>query len=291
MRFPSYPMKPRDKSQATCTSPLLSPPWCPTSAPRHTIDTCAGAFSSSPTASRRPSPISKRLPTFNRITLQPGRGWPSATALAPWMGTMIRASHFREEMTATRALALDPSLPEAHIAMAGLLLLGHWDWVHADQEVLRAIDLDPRFAEPYHLLARILIAAGRGEEAIAVQKKQMELDPFARPWGMAETYYNVRQYDAAISDARLRLENSPSDVRLHSFIALGLADQGKYKEASEVWAKLFRVANAPQAAAAVERAYQAGGYRAVVLWQLRSAEKEARNHYLSPVALARLYAE
>jgi TolB-like protein/DNA-binding winged helix-turn-helix (wHTH) protein len=197
----------------------------------------------------------------------------------------------RGDATATRALALDPSLPEAHIAMAGLLLLGHWDWVHADQEVLRAIDLDPRFAEPYHLRARILIAAGRGEEAIAVQKKQMELDPFARPWGMAETYYNVRQYDAAISDARLRLENSPSDVRLHSFIALGLADQGKYKEASEVWAKLFRVANAPQAAAAVEHAYQAGGYRAVVLWQLRSAEKEARNHYLSPVALARLYAE
>jgi TolB-like protein/DNA-binding winged helix-turn-helix (wHTH) protein/cytochrome c-type biogenesis protein CcmH/NrfG len=202
-----------------------------------------------------------------------------------------RIAYPRADAPATRALALDPTLPEAHMAMAGLLFLGHWDWIHADQEVLRAIELDPHQAEPYHLRARILTAVGRGQEAIAVQKKQMELDPFARPWGMAQTYYNVRQYDAAISDARLRLENSPNDVRLLYFIARSLFDEGRYKEATDAWASLYRAVNAPQAAAEAEDAYQAGGYRALVRWQLRSEQKEAKAHYLSPVDLAYLHAE
>jgi len=202
-----------------------------------------------------------------------------------------RIAYPKGDLTAARALALDPTLPEAHIAKAGLLFLGHWDWIHADQEVLRAIDLDPRAAEPYHLRARILTAIDRGQDAIAMQKKQMELDPFARPWGMAETYYNLRQYDGAIADARLRLENAPNDVRLLYFIALSLADEGKYKEAADAWASLYRAVNAPGAADAVMHAYHAGGYRALVRWRLASAEKQAKAHYLSPVDLAHLHAE
>jgi TolB-like protein/DNA-binding winged helix-turn-helix (wHTH) protein len=193
--------------------------------------------------------------------------------------------------SATRAIALDPSLPEAHLAMSGSLFLGHWDWVHADQEILRAIDLDPDFAEAYHLRARILTATNRNSEAIEVQKKQMEIDPFARPWGMAETYYNVRKYDAAIADARLRLENSPDDPRLHSFIARSLFSKDQYKEATDEFAQLYRAVLNPRAASAIEYAYQTGGYRAVVRWQLRSLEQEAKSHYVSPVSLATLHAE
>jgi TolB-like protein/DNA-binding winged helix-turn-helix (wHTH) protein len=192
---------------------------------------------------------------------------------------------------AAKALALDSSLPEAHLAKSGSLFLGHWDWVHADQEILRAIDLDPDFAEAYHLRARILTANNRNAEAIEVQKKQMEIDPFARPWGMAETYYNVRQYDAAIADARLRLENFPGDSRLHFFIARSLFSKGQYKEATDAFAQLYRAVPNPQAASAIEHAYQTGGYRAVVRWQLRSLEQEAKSHYISPVNLASLHAE
>jgi TolB-like protein/DNA-binding winged helix-turn-helix (wHTH) protein len=197
----------------------------------------------------------------------------------------------RQEETVTRALALDPSLSEAHIAMAGLMFLDRWDLIHADNEALRAIELDPREAEAYHLRARILVAAGRGQEAIAAQKQQMELDPFARPWGMADTYYNLRQYDAAISDARLRLENSPYDVRLNYYIARSLFDKGKYKEAADAYAQYYRASGSPQAASAIEHAYQTGGYRAMVLWQLHSLQKEARDHYVSPVDIAGLHAE
>jgi tetratricopeptide (TPR) repeat protein len=109
--------------------------------------------------------------------------------------------------------------------------------------------------------------------------------------GMAETYFNLRQYDAAIADARLRLENSPGDVRLLHFIARSLASEGRYKEATDTYGQLYRAAGSPQAGSDIEHAYQSGGYRAVVLWQLRSLEKEAQKHYVSPVDLAGLYAE
>ena len=39
-------------------------------------------------------------------------------------------------------------------------------WARAEQEVNRAIELDPKFAEAYHLRAKILGAVNRQDEAI-----------------------------------------------------------------------------------------------------------------------------
>jgi tetratricopeptide (TPR) repeat protein len=54
----------------------------------------------------------------------------------------------------------------------------------ADQEIARAIELNPSFAEAYHFRSKMDTALGRNEEAIEAEKKSQELDPFERPFAM-----------------------------------------------------------------------------------------------------------
>jgi TolB-like protein len=76
-----------------------------------------------------------------------------------------------EEGAAIKAVQLDDSLPEAHLALCAAYLVVHWDWTRSDPECQRAIQLDPEFAEAHHFRAKIFAALNRHPEAIEEQKK------------------------------------------------------------------------------------------------------------------------
>ena len=88
-----------------------------------------------------------------------------------------------------------------------MLFIGQWDWVRGDQELTRAIELNPRFAEAYTVRALIYTAIGRNEEAIEAEKKAQELAPFERPYALGLMYVRTRQYDAAIKDSPPAIPN------------------------------------------------------------------------------------
>lgn len=113
---------------------------------------------------------------------------------------------------AIKAVQLDDSQPETHLMLCGSIMAAQWDFARADKECSRAIELDPKFAEAYHLRAKLLGAFNRHDEAIEDQRKAAELDPVARPWGVAGTYLVARRFDDAIREARERLESSPNDA-------------------------------------------------------------------------------
>ncbi len=141
-----------------------------------------------------------------------------------------------EEEAARKAVELDDSLAQGHLSL-GAALFFQWKWALADQEIARAIELDPNYAEAWHFRAKTRAALGRTAEAIEFQKKAMELNPFARPFAMALTYIDVRQYDAAIKDARMRLETNPQEVSLHWVLTEAYRRKGALKEAAEEWEK------------------------------------------------------
>jgi TolB-like protein/DNA-binding winged helix-turn-helix (wHTH) protein len=51
------------------------------------------------------------------------------------------------DAAARKAVALDDSLPWAHVSLAATYWCYNWDLARADQEIQRAIDLDPKLAE------------------------------------------------------------------------------------------------------------------------------------------------
>jgi len=119
---------------------------------------------------------------------------------------------------AQRAVTLDDSLAEAHNSMAAVHFFYRWEWERAERESKRTVELNPNFAEGHHLRGYVLLALNRTEEALQEQKKSMELDPFARPWALAGALIRMRQFDAALNEARVRSEAQPENATLHVYL-------------------------------------------------------------------------
>ena len=77
----------------------------------------------------------------------------------------------------TRALELDPNLPEAYTSLGVLRHAYDWDWSGASEAYLRAIELNPSFATAYHWYALHLAGLGQFEQALVEMRRARTLDP------------------------------------------------------------------------------------------------------------------
>jgi TolB-like protein/DNA-binding winged helix-turn-helix (wHTH) protein len=196
----------------------------------------------------------------------------------------------RQAAAAVKAVELDDSFPEAHLAM-GVAMFLKWNWAGADQEFDRAIELDPEFAEAYNYRSKLRVALNRNDEAIEAAKKAMEINPFETPSGLAHAYFSVRQYDAAINDANQRLEGLPQNASLHWALWEAYRRKGALKEAAQEWETRLQLRGYSDKAASIRRAVAEGGYKSLLREQLSSLGQRSATHYVSPVYLALLYAQ
>jgi TolB-like protein/DNA-binding winged helix-turn-helix (wHTH) protein len=194
------------------------------------------------------------------------------------------------EPAAQKALALDESAAEAHLTMAAVYYFLRWDWAGAERESRRAIEIDPRLAEARHLHAQILRTLERTDEALQQQKDGMGLDPFARPEAMVLSLIHARKFDAAISEARLRIEAQPDNAQLHDMLHSAYMHKGMEKETAEEWEVALQLSGDKEGALAVHKAFARGGLKAVHEWQLTSLKEEARKRYVAPLDFAAVYA-
>jgi TolB-like protein/Flp pilus assembly protein TadD len=106
---------------------------------------------------------------------------------------------------ANRALEIDPTLAEAHTALANSLACFDWKWKEAEQEFKRAVELNPNDAGTHWRYGMFyLMPVGRLEEAIAEGKRSLELEPLDLNHGanLSGLYFYAGQYDKALEHAR-----------------------------------------------------------------------------------------
>jgi TolB-like protein/DNA-binding winged helix-turn-helix (wHTH) protein len=202
------------------------------------------------------------------------------------------------ETCARKAVELDDSLPEAHLALGTALFINKWDWAGADRELLRAIELDPQYAEAIHRRAAFLAALNRHQEAIAAQKTATEIDAFARPRALALSYVFARQYDAAVTDIQQRLQTKPDDEGLLYTLYVAYRCKGMKKQAVRTLEQYITASGDntsrlgwKTSTEEVRRIWEQGGYNAVLHAQISYLERKSAKQYVSPVELALLYAQ
>jgi DNA-binding SARP family transcriptional activator/TolB-like protein len=92
--------------------------------------------------------------------------------------TAMRPALDTARMLARRAVALDSTLSESRTALA-MMLATDLAFEAAEREFQRAIELNPSDAGAHYWYSVLLVALGRGEEALREANRAEELDPFA----------------------------------------------------------------------------------------------------------------
>jgi len=109
------------------------------------------------------------------------------------------------------ALEIDPSLAEAHAALAVLKEEVDWDWAGAEAEYHRAIELNPNDAVAHHFYSVLLENLIRLPESMAENQIALALDP-ASPQPHANEagiLTDMRRYDEAITKLNNLIASNP----------------------------------------------------------------------------------
>ena len=134
---------------------------------------------------------------------------------------------------ALKALELDPSLAQAHAALAYIKFYFDWDWAGARSEFLRALELNPNDSVAHQWHAVYLLAAGQAQEASREIQRAHQLDPLSLAINTDigfHHYYNGR-YAEAIVQLQSVLAMKNDFLLAHLWLARSYLAVGRFDEA------------------------------------------------------------
>lgn len=147
----------------------------------------------------------------------------------------VEGMYPRARAAADRAIELDPTLAEAHFAVAMFKLYYEYDFTGAEDAFLQAIDINPSLVDAHYHYAWLLELLGRDEEAIAFGIRTKELDPlssFYTAW-LGGQYLDAGRFDDALAEARSVLDLDPDYPVAWLVLGMTYADMGKFDLALE----------------------------------------------------------
>jgi TolB-like protein/Flp pilus assembly protein TadD len=198
----------------------------------------------------------------------------------------------KAKAAALMALEIDDELAEAHASMGFIRYRLDWDWIAAEREYRRAIELSPNCPKVHYWLSMCLRTMGRLDEALAEAKLAHEIDPFMHIVNveLGRIFYFARYYDQAIEYYREVLELEPNFLPAHFRLGQAYTQKGMYSEAiAEFQQAIPLIGDDPEAVAALAYVYALSGRTdeaRVVLNKLRALSLK---RYVSSYDLAIIY--
>ncbi len=197
---------------------------------------------------RTPEGLTKAIEYFQQAIQKDPRYAPAYAALADTyslQGASLAATEPRKEAAekakaaARKALELDDASAEAHAALGFALNNYDWDWIAAEKEFKRAIELNPGYATAYHWYSLMLNILGRTDEANAMIHRARQLDPVNPNIRRVVGMYlgQAGEYDRAIEELQAAIELDPSHFNTRLTLGLVYVRMGRYEEALAVLRK------------------------------------------------------
>lgn len=214
------------------------------------------------------------------------------TTLGVWSLAAPSAVWPKAKAAAMKAVELDRSLPEAHLALGYVHIFYEWDRQQAEKDFKRALELNRGLSIAHYSYGVYLIQTGRLEEAINSMLQARDLDPLSPLVcsGVAFTFFYARQYDRAIAEHTKVLELDPHYV--YSLFGLGLVYQalGLFEKAIEYLEQAgVHSGGSSLVLGFLGGCYGLAGQREKALEILQQLDQQAGLSYVSPVCQALVY--
>jgi TolB-like protein/DNA-binding winged helix-turn-helix (wHTH) protein/Tfp pilus assembly protein PilF len=192
----------------------------------------------------------------------------------------------KEKAAASRALELDDSLSEAHVAMA-TVYANEWKLASAAREEERAIEINPGNAVAHHNYAYRLIDLLRPDEAIVEIKRARELDPLnvVMNVDVGEILLFARRYDEAIAALHEALEMEQDRANAHLDLAMAYDLKRMDSEAVAEYLTAITLSGKSADAVALKNAYEAGGIESYWRERLKQLKSNAGHTQSSEMAI------
>ena len=210
-----------------------------------------------------------------------------------WAGGQLmpgREAWAKEMELAQKALDLDPNLAEAHLSM-GTALFSVLGPHAAEKELDRAVELNPNLPLIYDQYGWTFSEMGRFDDAIAAEKKALQLDPLNTflNTDLAFFLYWAHRYEEATTQIRKTLELDPNNAFAHSILGWCLIWKGNKAGATAEFQKSTTLDDLPWYVSSLGYACAVSGDRAKAEQILHHLDELAKQRYVSPANRAAVY--
>jgi eukaryotic-like serine/threonine-protein kinase len=154
-------------------------------------------------------------------------------------------AYTKARIAAQKALDIDPTLAEAYATLGDVKESFDWDFEGSEREYQKALGQVPNYATAHQWYGELLRKIGRMDEAIAEQRRALELDPLSAVimTSLGQTLYYGRRYDEAIAQVRKVIEMNAGFVAAHGVLGWCYAQKGMYNDAIAEHEKAVALSN------------------------------------------------
>jgi len=192
----------------------------------------------------------------------------------------------KAKAAAVKAIELDDTLAEAHVSLGYVALTFDWDWVRAEHEFRRALELNPSLPRAHAFYAEyLLFRLRRIDDAMQELQRAYALDPLLpiAHGDLAWLSFLARRYEESIATA----QRVGHDDHIE---ALSYAELGQRDLALAAADRAASSSKNPVILAQTAAAYALAGSSDKARAMLPGIEGQARNRYVCGFNVAGVYA-
>jgi len=193
---------------------------------------------------------------------------------------------------AKKALTLDESDAEAHVALAIKSQWYEWDWGAAEREFKRAIELNPDSGDAYGYYSWFLAPMGRGDQAVEEAKQPLQIDPLSTGLNgnLGSVLVFTHQWDKAIEQLRYSIDLDPNYWFDYCFLGRAYEQKGRLPEAIEAFQRGLALEGNTELWSGLGHSYAVSGRRDEAQKVLDHLKELSAHSYVAPYNVAIIYA-